>query len=128
MQALLTERTIGDAAEAAKVSRRTLTTWLGDAQFCAELRKATGEAIDATVRRLTHLSASAVDTLSDAMGSGELTGVRVRAADIVLGRLLALRELHDLEQRIAALEAATSREVAAVQHRKVEHGNTQRTG
>ena len=39
------------------------------------------------------------------MASGDKDSVRVRAADIVLARLLQLRELVDLDARVAALEA-----------------------
>jgi hypothetical protein len=110
IQALLTERTVTDAAKAAKVSRRTLTSWLADEQFCAVLSKATGEAIDATVRRLAALSGSATSVLADAMCTDEKTPVRVRAADIVLSRLMSLREQFELEQRIAALEEKAKHE------------------
>ena len=38
------------------------------------------------------------------------SGARVRAADIVLSRLLNLKELADLETRVAALEQAKAQE------------------
>lgn len=104
IETLLTARSITDAAKAANVSRRSLTSWLADAQFCAELRKATTAALDTTTRRLTSLSAKAVSTLDNSMDS-EKPEVQVRAADIVLSKLLALGELHDMAARIAALEA-----------------------
>ena len=107
IQALLTERTITDAASKAGVSRRTLTVWLADEQFCAELSKTPTQAMDSTVRRLASLSGQAVDVLQTAMADEDTTtGAKLRAADIALGRLLSLRELHDFEQRLAALEAA----------------------
>lgn len=75
--------------------------------FSDALRQATTQAVDATVRRLAQLSGQAVDVLQDAMSDQDATtGAKLRAADIALGRLLSMRELHDFEQRITQLEAA----------------------
>ncbi len=105
--ALLSERDVRAAAKAAGVSERSLWRWLKDRDFTNELNAAQGEAIDATIRRLAELSGQAVDTLRSAMTSKSTPiGSKIRAADIVLGRLLAMKELGDLEQRIAALELA----------------------
>jgi len=107
IQALLVERTVGEAARAADVNARTLHRWLADATFSDALRQATTQAVDATVRRLAQLSGQAVDVLQDAMSDQDATtGAKLRAADIALGRLLSMRELHDFEQRITQLEAA----------------------
>jgi len=103
IEALMSSTSIKAAALMASVSRRALTMWLQDEQFCAALRKAKGDALNHAVRRLTSLSGKAVDVLSDSM-DGEKPEVRLRAADIALNRLLALGELHDLAERIAALE------------------------
>jgi phage terminase small subunit len=105
IECLMTSPSITAAAEKAGVSRRTLTAWLQNEQFCAELSKRGDEAVGATTRLLASVSASAVGTLATAMREGETHGVRVRAADIALSQLMRIRELHDMEQRIAALEA-----------------------
>jgi hypothetical protein len=110
---LLVAKSISEAAKQAGVSRTTLHTWLSDEQFRSELNRAVGDAIDATVRRLAALSSLAVTTLERAMSDAKAGyAVRIRASDVVLGRLLALRELHDHEQRIARLEAAMQIEEA----------------
>lgn len=98
-------QTIGEAADRAKVSRRALGMWLKDAEFCAELRKAQSDVLSHAVRRLTTLSGKAINTLEASMDS-DMPAVALRAADVVLNRLLALAELHDLAERITALEAA----------------------
>jgi hypothetical protein len=74
-----------------------------DETFCNVLKQAESERVSATIRRLTALSDSAVNTLQEAMANGK-TGERVRAADIVLARMLQLRELHDLELRMLRIE------------------------
>jgi len=102
--ALLLGQTISQAANTAGVSRRTLTTWLAsDEQFCAELRNSVRQILDSMVRRLTVLSDSAIDRLEDLLDDDK-SAIQLRAVDIVLGRLNQLGQLHDLEQRIAALE------------------------
>lgn len=103
IDALLTEGGIDAAAKVAGVSRVTLWRWLQDETFCNALKQADSERMGATIRRLTSLSDAAVTTLQEAMTSGK-TGERIRAADIVLARLLQLRELHELEQRITQIE------------------------
>lgn len=109
IEALLTTNTISAAAEVAGVSRRTLTAWLADAQFCAFLRSATDDALAATLRRLTAIGAKAVDQLESLLVDGTKEEIRLRAASIVLGRLLQVRD-RGLEDRIVALEEAMKRD------------------
>ena len=104
--ALMTARNIAAAAQAAGVGLRTLHRWLDDRLFVAELKAAESAAIDQAVRRLADLSGTAISALAAAMTDTHATpGTRVQAANVALSQLLRLRELHDLEQRIAALEA-----------------------
>lgn len=105
IDALMTERTISDAAKACGVHRRTLERWRQDATFRDALRQAGDEYLAATVRRLVNLSGRAVDVLAVGMVKADAWPARIRAADVALGRVLQLRELHELEARIAALEA-----------------------
>jgi hypothetical protein len=51
------------------------------------------------------LGDSAAGALRDALNDGEKIMVRIRAAEVVIGNLLKLREWVELEQRIAELEA-----------------------
>jgi hypothetical protein len=105
INAILTERTLADAAKAAGVNVRTLNRWMGDRTFIAELKAAEAALLDATVRRLTSISGRAVLVLEWAMTSAGKEGTKVRAADIVLSRLMTLKELHEFDARISALEA-----------------------
>lgn len=103
---LMTRPTLAAAARDAKVSERQLYRWLyDDPAFVAELKATESAAIDQAVRRLSELSGTAIDTLDSAMHDNDATtGVKVRAADVSLSQLLRLRELHDLELRVQALE------------------------
>lgn len=105
IEALMTERTYEAAAERVGVHRNTLRKWLQDAQFCTALHTVGDERIAQAVRRLSVLSGEAVDTLSEAMRGADSWPAQIRAADLTLVHAMRLRELHELEPRIAALEA-----------------------
>lgn len=65
------------------------------------------QTLDSVVRRLTSLAVAATSVLAEVMGDQDApSSSKVRAADIVLTRMLQTRELAQLEQRLAALEAA----------------------
>lgn len=103
--ALLTERDIRSAATAAGVGERTLWRWLGNPVFRAFLAATEGEVIDAATRRLLSLQDSAIDALEDVLKNGNHTNKR-QAAQAILDTMLKVRELRNIESRLAALEAA----------------------
>ncbi len=97
------------AADAADVSRTTLYQWLKNPAFTAALRDAEADALRSLTRQLVSLGKRATATIADAMTDPSVNAsTRVRAADVVLGRLLQLRELVDLEERVASLEASVA--------------------
>lgn len=107
--ALLSSKTVLGAAELAGVSARTLTRWLADDDFKAALLEAESEAIDAATRRLIGLQSAAIDTLQETLGDRKaLPGIRMRAAQSILDFLMKLRDLRNIEKRLAALEAIIS--------------------
>lgn len=109
ISALMTSPTIAAAAKAAGCGERTLYRWLGDPVFTAELQAAERQALDATMRRLTSLSVAATSVVAHLLGDDDVpSATKARAADIVFGRMLQWREVMQLEERLAALEAALS--------------------
>jgi hypothetical protein len=103
--ALLSSRSVPDAAQAAHVGARTLYRWLTEPKFRAALVDAEGGAIDQATRRLIGMQDGAIDLLADVMQDMKVnTAVRLRAAQNVLDYLLKLRELRNVEGRLAALE------------------------
>jgi flagellar motility protein MotE (MotC chaperone) len=103
--ALLSTRNVGEAAAAAHVGDRTLYRWLAETGFKAALVQAEGDAIDQATRRLIGLQDAAIDTLTGVLEDQKATaGVRLRAAQNVLDYLLKLRDLRNVEERLAALE------------------------
>ena len=105
IEALLTCGNAVAAAKAAGVARRTLYRWMQDPLFVDALRAAEADAVKGLSRLLAGLGESAGLALSDALAPGQKITVRLRAAEIVFGNLLRLRELVDLEARITALES-----------------------
>lgn len=103
--ALLTAGDASAACAAAGISRDTLYRWMKQPAFLAAVRAAEADALDALSRSLVTLGQSAVGTLAATMADpGVPPATRVRAADSVLARLLQVRTVANLEERVAAME------------------------
>lgn len=107
----MAERSILDAARSANIGYRTLRTWLSQPGFRAALQRAQDDSLSATLRRLSALADTAIDTLQSGMLSllAEWPA-KIRAADVTLSQRARLQELHELTERVAALEAAQGKE------------------
>lgn len=103
--ALLTHPTHAAAAAAAGIGLSTLTRWLQDPAFAAAVREARRRTLEQALGTLSAATAEAVETLRACLGA-EGEAVRVRAAVAILEHALRGGEVSDLEERIAALEAA----------------------
>ncbi len=111
LQALLSASSLGEAARLAGVHRRTLWRWLRQERFRAALAEAEKEALESLERTLVRLGEKAAATLAAAMDNPKASdAARVRAADVVLSRLLQLRELVALDRRVARLEQLLAEE------------------
>ncbi len=109
--ALLSTKSVSEAAQAAKVGERTLWRWLTEPEFRSHLAFSEAGMLDVATRRLLQLQGGAIETVQAIMQDAEASaGVRLRAAQTVLDYLLKLRELRDIELRLAALEAAYAQE------------------
>ena len=105
VESLLTTWDTTAAAAAAGVSRDTLYKWMRSKEFRQALQDATRASLENLSRGLVTLGTKAMTVLSDALDDTTApAAAKVRAAEIVLTKILALRELVDLEERITALE------------------------
>ncbi len=104
IQTYLETGSVASAAKAAGVTRQTFHRWRKQERFKWALSEAEKEALESLSRALVRLGEKATETLEDAMDGAEKESTKVRAADIVLSRLLQLRELVTLEERVAELE------------------------
>ena len=104
IQTYLETGSVASAAKAAGVTRQTFHRWRKQERFKRALSEAEKEALESLSRALVRLGEKATATLEEAMDGAEKESTKVRAADIVLSRLLQLRELVTLEERVAELE------------------------
>jgi hypothetical protein len=105
--ALLSQPTIQAAAEAARISERTLFGWLKEKAFADAYRAARALAVSQAISRLQQVSSQAVDTLEGVMKDIETPApAKVTAAKTVLEMALKGTEMAELQWRLAALEAA----------------------
>ena len=106
IQAILATGDVTIAAQSVGVNRATLYRWMKQPVFVQAVHSAEADAVEDLSRMLVRLGRTAVATLAKAMSDPATPpATRVRAADATLSRLLQLRELATLEQRVSALEA-----------------------
>jgi len=114
IEQLLIHGEIQSAAVAAGVSRDSIHRWLKEPVFVAALRDAERIAIGTAARSLARLATKATTILETAMDdTAAPMSTRIRAADVVLTRLIQLREFTDLEERLTALEESAGSDRAA---------------
>lgn len=107
LTALLAGATVAGAAEAAGVDPRTVTRWRESEAFRAALADGQAEMLASTVRALATVARAAVGVLGRTLlDESARPADKLRAAAIVLERVLPLAELVDLAARVAALEGA----------------------
>jgi hypothetical protein len=105
--ALLSNRTVEDAARAAGIAPRTLWRWLRLAEFQAEFLQARRQAVSQAHARLQQSSGTAAAVLLKVMADpGTPAAVKVRAAACVLERSEQSLELDDILLRLQHLEEA----------------------
>ncbi len=109
LAALLSEPTVTAAAAKVGIGERTLHTWLHEPAFADAYTAVRHEAVSQAVGRLQHATGIAVDALVEVLNirTPVRAAVRVSAAKVIIEYALSLRELDELESRIAALEAAS---------------------
>jgi DNA-binding phage protein len=101
--ALLSARSLAQAAKKAGLSKATLYRWMQEPDFKAALRGARRDVVDATIGRLQAVTTEAVTALHAALTCDAPT-VRVSAARAILEFSFRSVELMDLEERLSALE------------------------
>jgi transposase-like protein len=104
--ALLTQRSVEDAARSVGIAPATLWRWLKQPEFQAAYRQARRDAFSQSIARLQQASGAAVSTLLVMVDTNTPASTRVRAADSILNHAASSMELEDIEVRVAELERA----------------------
>jgi len=106
--ALLTHRTIEEAARSIGIDPKTLLRWMKEPEFDKAYRAAKRAAFGQSIARLHHLSSAAVSTLGKIMlDSATPPATRVRAADSILDHTTKAIEIEDIDARLSELERAS---------------------
>lgn len=102
---LINAKSVEQASTSAGISVRTGWRWMKSPVILAALRDEESRLIEAATRSLVGAATGAIDTLREIHADPNVApGVRVRAAGEILARLLQLRELVTLEERLSRLE------------------------
>lgn len=103
--ALLAHPTMPEAAKAAGVSETTLWRWLQLDDFRKKYREAQNKVFEGALGSLQGASTEAVSCLRRNLTCSSVS-VQVQAAKAILDYTIKAREMFELENRIALLEAA----------------------
>jgi len=108
--ALLAYKTIGEAAQACGLNPSTIHRYFQDPAFMAALRAAEEAVLGNTTRRLLAMATKGLDGLESVLDDPGQRGAGNKrlAAVAILDHLVKLREYHDFEQRLTALEVGAN--------------------
>src|SRR5579862_924776 len=105
--ALLTHKSVEEAAQAVGIPPRTLYRWVSDPVFDKAYRAARRQFFSQQIGRLQYAAPAAVATLLKMMlDPNTPASTKVRAADSVLDHSAKAIEIEDIEVRVAELERA----------------------
>jgi Psq-like protein len=103
--ALLSHRSIEQAANEVGISATTLQRWMKEGEFQKELRKARRAAFSHAIGRLHDAAGAATSTLLRIMtDSNTPAATRLRAIEIVLEQGAKAATINDLDDRVTKLE------------------------
>jgi len=105
--ALLSHRSVEDAARAVDLNANTLLKWLKFPDFVKEYRTARREVVTQSVARLQQATGAAGTVMLKLMTDPNVpAAVRLRAAECVFDRAFKGVKLEDIEERVSELERA----------------------
>ena len=105
--ALLSCRTVAEAAKLAQVGERSIYRWLKQDTFQSHLRRARRQALSESLGRLQQVADRAVDTLDTILDDKKATAAsRVSAVRAAFRFACHGIEIDDFEERLAAVERA----------------------
>jgi hypothetical protein len=103
--ALLSERSVEEAARVSKVPPRTIYRWLNEVPFKTAYREAKRAAYSQAIARLHQMSNAAATVLGKVMVDANTPpATKVRAAEAILSHTAKAIEIEDIEARVAELE------------------------
>ena len=107
--ALLSCRTLEDAAREARVAPITLRRWRERPAFAAAYQAARLALLESATNALRSATSEAVDALRRNLTCGK-PAAEIRAAEVILTNAYRSAEVEELTERIAAIEALQAKE------------------
>ncbi len=109
--ALISHRTIEEAAKASNVGKTTLFRWFQDEAFQDSYRKARSEVVRHAIAQAQCSCSEAINVLREIMNStASPASTRVSAAKTVIETAIKAVELEDIEQRLDEIERSMKNE------------------
>jgi transposase-like protein len=106
--ALLSQRSIEDAARVVGVTEKTLRRWMQEPQFNVQYFRARREGVSQAIARMQQATGAAGAVALKLMTDPNVpAAIRLRAAEFVFDRSIKGIELEDIEARVSELERAT---------------------
>ena len=106
--ALLSHKSVEDAARAIDINPNTLLRWLDVPKFRDAYRRARREAVQQSIARMQQATGAAAITILKLMTDPNVpAAVRLRAAECVFERAMKGIDQEDILERLAALEEAS---------------------
>ena len=103
--ALLSHRSVEDAARAVGISVNTLRRWMQVPEFQAACREARRKILSQAIGQLRNAAGAAAKTVLKIMVDPTVPpGIRLRAAEVVLEQAVKAGEMDETEDRLAKLE------------------------
>ena len=103
--ALLSYRSVEEAARAVGISANTLLRWMKEPEFEAVCREARRTVFSQAIGRLQDAAGAAATTVLKIMVDPNVpSGTRLRAAEVVLEQAAKAGEMEGIENRVATLE------------------------
>src|SRR5580765_724891 len=116
--ALLSQRSVEDAARVAKIGVNTLLRWLQLPEFRDAYLKARREAVGQSIARMQQATGAAAITVLKLMTDPNVpAAVKLRAAECVFAHAIKGIELEDIETRLTELERAAGATKDGRRHR-----------
>ncbi len=117
--ALLSQSSMGEAAQVAGVSETTLWRWLQEEEFSQSYREARRRVVEQAISRVQQSSGKAVTTLAEMMTDQDAPpSTRVTAARVILEMTVKFVEIEDLRDRVAKLERLVSESIDSLNGKK----------
>jgi hypothetical protein len=117
ISALLSSRSVEEAAAKTGIALITARRWMQDPEFVEQFRKARQEIMGQATTQIQQATSEAIVALRQVISTGDSEAAKVSSARTILEIAFKAAEIDQLEQRIETLERVAREQ--AVQHGQI---------